>query len=547
MGNPTGENGLRTFSAHVHDALDSNRIGLLKASRMATASFSLPAGLPLQSLSAESAAVRHVTQAIQSVYVPEMQEKTQSGIEQEFKTLGTETVPLTGTTIVKFRQTINKIPVYGSLISAELDEENELISLNSSMGDPTAVSPIASVSPADAIRAASKKADAIAPADSVPRLYYYYSDTGTWHLAYIIEDVTIPSKRVTLFDVVVDAHSGEVLAQLPRTANLQVTAKDGLGKERQIIVSELGDTVLAMRDLSLNVHTYDFGFDDPDTGNSRLPGKYVMYNQGWNPMAVSAHANTTAVIEFLRKVVMRQSIDNKGGPLISSINCLVRKQAQPGNVWLNAYWNSSQMVYGQASVQGKLVSLATSLDIVGHEIFHGVTEKTARLEYANQPGALNESLSDIFGVIISNFDRELAQWNWEIGDGFGGMSLRDMVNPNRFNQPKHMDRFEVLPNTEDGDWGGVHTNSGIINHAAYLIMSSKTPEGNYLFVPSELAALFYFALSQLLSRSSNFAQFRSAVESAGKSVFRKNAEAVIQAKLASITDGFDKVGIFKLS
>lgn len=544
MGNSTEDNGLKTFSMHEHDVAGVNRVSLLRAARTATAEFSLPTALPLTSLSAESAAVRYVRQALQSDAIPEMPEETSLGTKQEFKTLGTEAVPLTGTNVVKFRQTINKVPVYGSLVSVELDDQNELVSLNSSLGDPGDVGAVASVSPADAIRIAGEKGGAIVSDDSAPRLNFYFSDDGKWHLVYIVENVPVPSKRAALFNIVVDAHSGNLLATLPRTASLQVAASDGLGDMRQFNVGEFNGNVV-LRDVMKNVHTYDFGFEDPDTNAALLPGKYVKYVQGLDPMAVSAHANAAEVVDFLRTVLMRQGIDNKGGPLVSTINCVVRRDAKPGNVWFNAYWDGAkqQMVYGQVLVKGKLRSLATSLDVVTHEIFHGVTDQTANLEYTRQSGALNEALSDIFGVIVSNLAQPIAQWDWEIGDDLEDEPLRDMADPTKFDQPKHMDQFVRLPNTEDGDWGGVHTNSGIINYAAYLIINSKKPDGAYLFTAAELAGLFYYALSQILTATSNFSNFRAAVESAGKSLFRRNLEADIKARLAAIAQGFDRVGI----
>jgi Zn-dependent metalloprotease len=229
---------------------------------------------------------------------------------------------------------------------------------------------------------------------------------------------------------------------VPRTASLNVTATDGLGDVRQINVGDFRGSVV-LRDTTLNVHTYDFAFGDPDVEAGRLPGNYVKYLPQVDPMAVSAHANASAVVEFLRTVLLRQCIDNKGGPLISTINCVLRSDAKPGNVWFNAYWDPSkdQMVYGQVLVNGKLRSLATSQDIVAHEIFHGVTQKTADLEYAKQSGALNEALSDVFGVIISNLALPIASWNWELGDGLEDEPLRDMADPTRYGQPKHMDKY----------------------------------------------------------------------------------------------------------
>ena len=114
---------------------------------------------------------------------------------------------------------------------------------------------------------------------------------------------------------------------------------------------------------------------------------------------MSAHANAVTVAEYLREVLFRNSIDNQGGPIISTIDCVVAGESERPNEWLNAYWDPDlrQMVYGQAAVGDGLRSLSVNVDIVAHEMFHGVIDSTSRLEYAMQPGALNESYADIFG------------------------------------------------------------------------------------------------------------------------------------------------------
>ena len=109
------------------------------------------------------------------------------------------------------------------------------------------------------------------------------------------------------------------------------------------------------------------------------------------------------------------------------------------------------MWYGQIMRDGRLVSLSRYLDVIGHELTHGVIETTSNLVYATQSGALNESFADIAGVIINNWytapDRkDVDTWNWEIGPGLrsDGRPLRDFADPTRTGHPKHMDNFRHL-------------------------------------------------------------------------------------------------------
>jgi Zn-dependent metalloprotease len=121
------------------------------------------------------------------------------------------------------------------------------------------------------------------------------------------------------------------------------------------------------------------------------------------------------------------------------------------------------MLYGQAPFDDRLKSLASSLSVVAHELFHGVTGHTARLIYQGETGALNESYSDIFGTIISNYaEPNIAKWDWKIGDGIcnGLEALRSMQDPElgQPKQPKLMKNFSN-PLSRRKDVGGVHVNT----------------------------------------------------------------------------------------
>ena len=230
----------------------------------------------------------------------------------------------------------------------------------------------------------------------------------------------------------------------------------------------------------------------------------------------------------------------------SSINCVVAAESPGKNQWFNAFWNGSQMVYGQRLDAGKLMSLSVDLDVVGHEMFHGVTDSTARLEYAAQSGALNESYSDIFGIIIANFGNADARtWTWKVGEGLSpnGKPFRDMQNPPLFGQPAHMKDFKVLPITRKGDWGGVHTNSGIHNKAAYNILTAVGSTKQLVFRHEEVAAVFYLALTQQLSRTSQFSDSRRGVVTSARTLFRTLPAGQLTLRLNAIESSFSAVGI----
>jgi Zn-dependent metalloprotease len=241
-------------------------------------------------------------------------------------------------------------------------------------------------------------------------------------------------------------------------------------------------------------------------------------------------------------VLKRNNIDNMGGRVVSTVNCVVKQFEEPpgSKVWLNAFWDGIQMLYGQELFDGKLRSMASSLSVVAHELFHGVTGATARLIYLGETGALNESYSDIFGTLVANGARpDIAKWDWQVGCG---VAIRDMQDPTRQNQPKLMKDFINVPLTQKDDSGGVHFNSGIHNYAAFNVMSANSGR-KFIFRPHELAAMFYVALTQQLSRQSTFADSRRGVVLATRSLFRKLPERQIELRVAAVEAGFDAAGI----
>jgi Zn-dependent metalloprotease len=195
--------------------------------------------------------------------------------------------------------------------------------------------------------------------------------------------------------------------------------------------------------------------------------------------ALEAYDFSGLTFEFFSKVFGRASVDNANLPLTSSVHY----QEDPRFGYDNAFWNGNQMVYGDGSLFNRMT---VALDVVAHELTHGVTQYSAGLKYEMQSGALNEHMSDVFGVMVRQWVKKQktpSSANWSVGEGIfrklsmKSMSLRSLSSPGtayddadfgKDPQPAHMNDFVELPNTEEGDWGGVHYNSGIPNKAFYL-------------------------------------------------------------------------------
>ena len=549
------KNGLRSFGFHSEDQA---ALATALTPTLATIT-SLEGEADLSKASAETAARHYLQNAFASDDLPAF---TMGSAEEttEFKSLGTEAVPVTNSQTVKFRQFHRDIPVYGSLVTIELDEKNNLLSLNSALGEPGAVDPVAQLSPAEALAVVAEAAGyAGNRLDAVPRIFYYFdSPEERWRLVYFIESVfeylteneeANPELAQGISDYIVDAHTGAIVARVPRMHSAAASfedANDGLGIRRRFGYST--DTVTfrnVMSDPTLNVQTCDFEFKDVGLLNTSLPGGVVATPPPpWNPAGVSAHANASEVAAFMRDVLRRNGFDNQGSKLVSSINCVWRALGSVGTEWRNAAWIGTQMVYGQRNAGGSLRSYAVALDVVAHEVFHGVTQSSSDLQYLGMSGALNESYSDIFGILISNYqESDINKWSWQMGEHLSGtgVPMRDLSDPGKHSQPDHMNDYRQLPLNRAGDYGGVHINSGIHNKAAFLLMTSRDAQSRLLFNPGLLAALFYVALTQHLSRTSTFSDSYRAIGLVAKTILRNDPARDV--KLSAIDKAFAAVGI----
>ena len=268
-----------------------------------------------------------------------------------------------------------------------------------------------------------------------------------------------------------------VLQAIARHADPAVrdAALNTLGLERTFAVGrELGARTMRSAAPPATAPRLDRRIHDAH-GEETLPGDLVRAEgaPASDDVAVNeAYDGLGDTWRLYREVYGRNSIDDAGLPLSGTVHF--------GQAYDNAYWDGEQMVFGDGD--GVVFNRFTiAVDVIGHELTHGVTGATADLEYRNQPGALNESISDVFGSLVKQYalGQTAEQADWLIGagllaEGVNGVALRSMKAPGtayddeqlggKDPQPAHVDDY--LRTTSDN--GGVHTNSGIPNHAFYL-------------------------------------------------------------------------------
>jgi Zn-dependent metalloprotease len=243
----------------------------------------------------------------------------------------------------------------------------------------------------------------------------------------------------------------------------------------------------------------------------------------WPPDHAVAHAGIGKVMEFFATELERKSWDGQGGPLPVAVHL--------GKGMDNAFFAGGSKPFVGINDDGVYAfSFARCLDVLAHEITHGVVNTTAGLVYVNQSGALNESMADVMGAMIDDS-------NWISGERcarFAKGFFRDLEDPTRGDQPAHMRDFQDLSPYEDH--GGVHINSGIPNRAAFVAASATSRR--------TVTRVWYRALSRHLSSLSTFDDMARATDSACSELVQLGK--VTAAECGEIKSAWQSVGILSV-
>ncbi len=242
--------------------------------------------------------------------------------------------------------------------------------------------------------------------------------------------------------------------------------------------------------------------------------------------AVSTLWNSSTSFDYYKNTFGRSSIDGTGGNILAFYNV----SEDDGSSMENAFWNGEAMWYGNGGPTFK--QLARGLDVGGHELTHGVVEKTANLEYQDESGALNESMADIFGTMIDRDDWQIGEDVMQAGQSPSGAlrSLSDPHNGSSSNSEFWQPRVVSEKYNGNEDNGGVHINSGIPNWAFYKFAT------NAAVGKDKAEQVYYKALRDYLVKSSQFVDARIAVIQAATDLYGA-------AVATAAADAFTAVGI----
>lgn len=276
--------------------------------------------------------------------------------------------------------------------------------------------------------------------------------------------------------------------------------------------------------------------------NTSLPGRIVRHegDSAISDVAANeAYDGLGATYKFFDDVYGRNSIDGEGMALDATVHF--------DKKYSNAFWDGSQMVFGDGD--GVFFNRFTiSLDVIGHELTHGITEDESHLHYSFQPGAVNESLSDIFGVLVAQYamNQTADKADWLIGAGLltkrvNGKAIRSMKMPGtafddpvlgKDPQPAEMNDYVYTY----GDNGGVHINSGIPNRAFYLAALNI---GGYAW--EKAGRIWYETLCNPKMRSTfGFKRFAGLTLDIAASLYGKK-----KSEYDAVHDAWENVGVIK--
>jgi len=435
-----------------------------------------------------------------------------------------------GTKHFRYQQTYNGIPLWGKELMVHLNESDSVY-LCQGRYEPTPelLDTTPEITVEQALEAAGDHLGITTNGHYPPKteLVIYTASDGGKTLAYKVDISPSLDQRWLYF---VDADTGAVIH---RINNLHNTVENASGGDLNSVNRafnvwlEQGTYYLVDPTFPLDNTPYDPVPDVQTSGNTYIfdarNGESDLYyitssapHGGWDRAGVSAAYNTKTIYDYYKNTFDRNGIDDLNMSYLMVIHLKEN--------YANAFWNGKFVCFGDGDNQ-TFSALSGSLDITAHEIQHGVTEFTAGLIYENQSGALNEGYSDIFACMVDRDD-------WTVGEDVTLVSpgyLRSLANPalGLDPLPTKMSEYRNLPNTQQGDYGGVHVNMGIPSRAAYLMAEGLTAEGLGTSIGRDKTErIFFRALTTYLQAYSQFLDGRIATIQAAEDLYGTDSTEV---------------------
>jgi bacillolysin len=407
----------------------------------------------------------------------------------ELRVIGTE-AGTGGRSAVRFQQLHAGVPVLGGELVVNLDADRNVLSANGEALPDAKVATSPQVGSA-AAREAAVAAVAKTHAGSPIRL-----------------KATVPS--LWIYDSRILGGPG--LARPVLVWRLEV--KGGDGAVNELVLVDAANGSVALRIDQIENALPQRVICDAANSSAQYPCASPVRVEG-GPTSTNAEVNQAYdyaghTFDFFSTHFGRNSVDNQGHLLTSTV-----RYCEAGCPFINAFWDGQQTVFGPGVMAD---------DVVGHEFTHAVTQFTANLFYYYQSGAINESISDVFGEFIdltNGVGDDTAGVRWLVGEDItAAAEFRNMANPPAKGDPDTMTSPNYTADPDDdnpnNDSGGVHTNSGVNNKAAFLMTDGESFHGHNVIglgIP-KVARIYYTVLTTMLTSASDYADLGSALQQA---------------------------------
>ena len=450
----------------------------------------------------------------------------------------------------RVRQIVDGVRVWEGEAIVHLKSDGELSTITDDLKEGIAVNTTPNFTADEAISAAKTmyKGSRFLTEAPVVDLWIYRGEDRD-HLAYRVQMRREDGTKNTAMPVIfVDAQTGEKVFGYD---NLQTGTGSSLYSGTVNIGTNGSGSSFFMENLTRFAGTFNY------TNGTSTASRFTDANDIWDSTTqragVDAQFGQEATLNYYQTIHNRNGIDGSGGPRISSggSTAVIQSRVHYSSNYNNAFWNGSYMTYGDGD--GTTFSPLVTLDIAGHEMTHGVTERTANLTYARESGGLNESMSDIFGAMVESFARGgvVDADTWKIGEqaytpaNGTGDALRSMSDPPSAGDPDHYSE-RLYPGTctpsNANDQCGVHSNSGISNKAFFLAVAGGTHPQSGVTVTgiaaNDAARIFYRGLTVYMTASTNFAGARTATLNAATDLFGSAS-----TQYTTITNAWCAVGV----
>lgn len=423
-----------------------------------------------------------------------------------------------GRSVTRFQQLHDGVPVLGGELVVGLDDEGNILQANGETSAPGDVPVEPSVS---AVTATAAARDLVAEDAGENRADLETTDPELW-----------------IYDR--DLIGGPGPREPKLVWRMEVTSRNRYDiREFVLVDARDGSIVLHFSQIA---HAKIRRVCDANNKDAKVPCKSPYARvEGQGPTGIAdvdkAYDFGGGVYDFFKKRFNRDSIDNRGMPIVQTVKFCENNTCP----YENAFWNGKQMVYG--------AGYASADDVVGHELVHGITDRTAGLFYWFQAGAINESLSDVFGELYdltNGRGNDTSSVRWHMGEDLPSPgAIRNMQHPPQFGDPDRMTSSYYENGIDEFDKtvydsGGVHINSGVNNKAAYLLTDGGSFNGRTIakLGINKVAALYYDVVTNSLTSGSDYydlyeAMYQSCLNLIGTSGFTaSNCNAVREATLA---------------